>query len=337
MLLDIKMVSAISGRADDPFIDSKQSVPNALGQTGLEIVEWRFQTKYIGLARVLWKNTLAFLKCMKNNEDIDDEDSVEQEMMAYKKVLKYDQYTANQEIRGKQHVQHPMHTFPYKEGACFVYSYAGNMNIFEYFKKLSWQEKGALLPRLIFEVLDGLWYLHNAGIAHGDINERNIMLSNTHDPYKFTAIIIDYDLSNELVERPVPDQSSSYNAFDFSRQNLDDNSLKYCHKDFNILGTAIHKVLTGKNMLFFFSNQLALREEYLQKAKRAIAGQTIALSIAEPPKVTESTQQNQLYPDSSDVRLAKLLVPIIEVMNKLVRENLNVYLLPEAMFTDYSY
>ncbi|KAI9594550.1 kinase-like domain-containing protein [Syncephalis fuscata] len=133
---------------------------------------------------------------MKTNQN-----SIRQEEAAVAILNKPLYPAAGNGIQGKQYVAEIYNMFPFKTFYCFVYSYGGNMALDEYVKlpEVS-NNKAAILSDVFNQVLLGLTYLHQIGLAHNDVKPQNIMINTNapNSPTKPKVTLIDFDASVPL-------------------------------------------------------------------------------------------------------------------------------------------
>ncbi|KAI8048680.1 hypothetical protein BDF22DRAFT_658215 [Syncephalis plumigaleata] len=143
-------------------------------ELGLSDIRWCGGNKYeLRLARVIWNNQIAFMKC--------DRASIEIRAFNALKNMKEGLDTMDLKKKldpvyaiGRQNVMDPLHQFEFYEENrtryfCYLYSYIDGTVLPEYFKKHTISHAFITAAKILPEVIKGAIYLYNAGIIHEDL------------------------------------------------------------------------------------------------------------------------------------------------------------------------
>ncbi|RKP23418.1 kinase-like domain-containing protein [Syncephalis pseudoplumigaleata] len=172
-----------------------------------------------------------------------------------------------------------------------------------YARRLSTKEKAIQLPKLFYQVLKGVYFLHSAGVFHGDIKPANIMIS-TDENNKPKATLIDFDGSilfkpgTELVRRHW-DFTFEYMAPELSRPEKPHWLLK---SDVWTVGASLYHVLSGKK---------PLKAYFRTKVRKHASAFHTVIRILYTIKALH-------FPPVAEEREARTLQPAIAMMEKLM-------------------
>ncbi|KAI8056916.1 kinase-like domain-containing protein [Syncephalis plumigaleata] len=159
--------------------------------------------KDIALAYGKYGESAAFIKCLKRRPAggaiHNRKKEIAKEKEAFLILQKADDRPGSNKLIGYTNVSRAYTHFGYLDNYCFVYSYDGDTDLFEYLHKIS-SDNIPLIRSLITEILSGIIYLHNAQLVHHDIKLENVAISfpYPHDKSKPKATIIDFDLAERI-------------------------------------------------------------------------------------------------------------------------------------------
>ncbi|KAI9598190.1 hypothetical protein BDF19DRAFT_266990 [Syncephalis fuscata] len=133
--------------------------PHALNKPNLMILEWIRCDFFKSLAKVLWNERTALLKCQTSRP-------AKQELAALERIHKVD---ATSQANGKDYILRELASFSVPTGLCFIYPYTEGKNLAQFLSNKNWEQKANYLPQILHQTLKGLSYLQNAGIFYHDI------------------------------------------------------------------------------------------------------------------------------------------------------------------------
>ncbi|KAI9592744.1 kinase-like domain-containing protein [Syncephalis fuscata] len=121
------------------------------------------------------------------------------------------------EAVGRENVSEPHMFFGVPGAVCFVYSYDGATNLFQYAQPALLPQRIAFLQDVAKQMLLGVAYMHKVGLIHNDLKPENVMLSFPYpnNPTRPKATIIDFDLASPISYangkiKPESDRSGTY-------------------------------------------------------------------------------------------------------------------------------
>ncbi|KAI8048838.1 hypothetical protein BDF22DRAFT_746561 [Syncephalis plumigaleata] len=172
---------------------------------GLSTIEWRGGNKdQLRLAHVIWNNQKGFMKCDQvsskaKGSKVDVFEKNIAEVYAFKALMEAKRLTGDYAI-GRENVMDPLHQFGFEEANgnkyfCHIYSYINGETLEDYFTKVTISQAFLIGVKVLPEVIKGAIYLYNAGIIHGDLFPRNVMLEKDTTGKIAGVRIIDFDLA----------------------------------------------------------------------------------------------------------------------------------------------
>ncbi|KAI8051602.1 kinase-like domain-containing protein [Syncephalis plumigaleata] len=175
------LLSSSSSPSNAPKLSSKLLEP--LKAKGFEITNKLVDEEYTFVGKTWYSSwyskSAAIIKCTNVKTHID------QEKYAFSIINKNN-------AAGKEYILNYYNEFSLNDAYCFVLEYVNGNTLDEYAKGLSPQVKRSELPGILKQILHGIIYLHNIGLAHMDIKPRNIMVYATLLGKKYVKII-DFD------------------------------------------------------------------------------------------------------------------------------------------------
>ncbi|KAI8056922.1 kinase-like domain-containing protein [Syncephalis plumigaleata] len=269
----------------------------------------------IALAYGKYEDSAAFIKCLTQQpfrgSAFGREAEIAKEREAFLILQEADARPGSNKLIGYTNVSRAYTHFEYGNNYCFVYSYDGNIDLFEYLYMTSPDKTPLVSPdniplirSLITEILSGIIYLHNAQLVHHDIKLENVVVSfpYPHDKSKPKAAIIDFDLSErisyngkDIVPTSKSSGSSHYIAPEVYANKLADPT----KKDVWAAGIALYGLLK-KSFLFHARSEAELARNIMN---------TLKYGIPEKNFVFTEAQKRQKGMDSLVRALKAMLTP----------------------------
>ncbi|KAI9593145.1 hypothetical protein BDF19DRAFT_180612 [Syncephalis fuscata] len=285
----------------------QKDIITALNQPQLKIKQWTRQTTCGSQAEVLWKTTPAFLKCVPSIEDVDEE------ILVFNRLKDAQKLYRGKNIIGINRVQQPLYMASIDDYTCFIYTYGGSWTIRDFFKYSTWEKKVKYLPQIMYQLLEGIAYLNDAGISHGDINDSNIMIQVLARSTKIAITIIDYDICTLLTKQ------FAHNAQ--FKNDLSLSSIAQLQQDMLQPASLIGSYLTGISY-----NMAGDDREIWQRYIHALLGSFNKQASLETNKLPYDIKLIQILQLSDTnayyMHLKRQFYPIVKILNKMLPEHL---------------
>ncbi|KAI8049258.1 hypothetical protein BDF22DRAFT_778729 [Syncephalis plumigaleata] len=157
-------------------------------ELGLSDIRWcGGDGEKLNLARVTWNRQGAFMKCS----------TLSNETPAFNALDKAKKALPILGAFGQQNVMDPLGKFEF-DGPnnpryyCYIYGFIDGTPLEDYFKKHTISEAFIITAKILPDIIKGLIYLYNAGVIHGDMLPKNIMVQQGPNGEPI-AKIIDFD------------------------------------------------------------------------------------------------------------------------------------------------
>ncbi|KAI8058341.1 hypothetical protein BDF22DRAFT_739749 [Syncephalis plumigaleata] len=208
---------------------------------GLSAIGWRGgNTDQLRLAHVIWNNQAGFMKCdqvssKEKGSKVDVFRMNIAEVDAFRALMTANNSLTGDYATGRENVMDPLYQFGFNDSNgnkyfCHIYSYINGETLNDYFRGRTIFQMFIAASQILPEVIKGLVYLYNAGVIHGDMHPRNIMLQLDPGRRIVGVKIIDLDVAKifrkEQGWRPINPMNEAYLSSDPPQQYASCNQLK---------------------------------------------------------------------------------------------------------------
>ncbi|KAI8053336.1 hypothetical protein BDF22DRAFT_743259 [Syncephalis plumigaleata] len=178
------------------------------GTLELSNIRWGGGNGELRLARVIWKQKDAFMKCDKV-PDNPHQSHIINEVKAFNALMTAKNSLTNDYAIGRENVMDPLHRFAFTENGpadinladpkqmyvCHLYSFIGGVILKDYIKASTNAQAYIAAAKILPDIIKGLMYLYNAGILYKDKLIHNVMLQLDSGRNVVGAKIIDLDVT----------------------------------------------------------------------------------------------------------------------------------------------
>ncbi|RKP27646.1 kinase-like domain-containing protein [Syncephalis pseudoplumigaleata] len=263
-----------------PFISAPLNAPNAFNVPTLVIRKWIAQGPMLVLGNAQYRNVPAFFKCSREASASGNEEK------AFNLLLRAEKSLRGAAAMGKEFIARPMYAFkPPQGGYCTVYTYGGDMTLDALLRRQTPANKLRYLPVILDQMLQGLAYMHRAGVAHNDIKPQNVMVTVARTGgVKIT--IIDYDLGLEIktpvihINKPITVRGQTM-GFRAPEGQIPNASIDGRKSDAWSVGATIYNLLTVTDTLGFDYSKK--RDQWMSYIAAATPGSLPAPAASRSP------------------------------------------------------
>ncbi|KAI8058339.1 hypothetical protein BDF22DRAFT_772864 [Syncephalis plumigaleata] len=173
----------------------------------------------LSLARVTWNKQDAFMKCDIAAYGTNLSELDMPEIDAFEALKEAKEKLKGVYATGRQNAMDPLHQFDFSESNgnkyfCHLYGYINGKTLEDHIRKHTVSQAYIIASEILPEVIKGLIYLYNAGIIHGDLFPKNIMIQKNFLGRITGVKIIDFDSASifdkEQGWRPIDPINEAY-------------------------------------------------------------------------------------------------------------------------------
>ncbi|KAI9596785.1 kinase-like domain-containing protein [Syncephalis fuscata] len=274
------------------FLNVKENTPKTLGIDTLVITKLLQSNKVLVVGNANFQNKPAFFKCSKDPIAMVNE----------KKAFDVPTQTGQNSFKGEkaaggQFITQPLHAFTSNGGYCTIYTYGGSTTLRDVLSQASWADKAKYLPVIATQMLQGLAYMHRAGVAHNDIKPDNVLVQVSGANVMTT--LIDYDLGLDIrvpiiqVNKPVVIKGMTM-GFRAPEAQIPDTMVDASKSDSWSVGATIYNILTGLTLGYDYEKQRAIWVSFMLAAGSPSANRAPSAAPAKNMPVFPTSPNGQL-------------------------------------------